>query len=346
MKSRNCNLKFGVIGVGCQGQNHLQTLSANPLAELSAVCDIEEQRLKQQADAFDVPLRFTDFNDLLARDDIEAVVIALPDHLHRESTLSALSAGKHVLLEKPMAVSVEDALAIRNAARRSGTCFMINLSNRWMYSFSKGKEILDSGQVGELRYVYARMTNRIQVPTELLPWLHHSHPAHWIGVHRLDIARWWSGSEVVRVRGVQRYGVLRDMDYDAPDFFQAIIEFQNGVVMSLEVHWILPQNYPVPVDSKFYALCSRGVIDIDRVRSELMSVSSDSVAISTPIAGPTLDQQNGFVYAASRHFVDCALTGKKPLVDAEDGLALTRVLCAVVESCKNDGKVVELNPDE
>ena len=335
-------LKIGVVGLGLQGQKHLRNFSANHKADIRAVCDLDQQRLSESAEAFNVPNSFLDYRDLIKCDEVEAVAVVLPDHMHRDAAVAALTSGKHLLLEKPMAIAVEDAEAMAEAARRSSSCFMLNHSNRWMYPFARGKQLLDSGEVGALRYIFARMANRIVVPTELLPWLKKSHPAHWIGVHRLDIARWWAGSEVARVRGVQRYGVLRERGYEAPDFFQATIEFRNDVVMSLEVNWILPPDYPITVDSKFFALCSNGVIDVDRARSELMIGKSDSFDLSTPADGASLDQTSGFTFAASRHFVDCALNDTNPLIGAEDGLALTKALCAIVESCENDGKVIEL----
>jgi len=336
-------IRFGVIGAGMQGASHLRQISRHPQVDLRAVCDINEELLASAAGTYNIPHQFTEYGELFERDDIDAVVIVLPDHHHRDAAVRALVAGKHVLLEKPMATNLDDAVAIEAAARDSDRCFMLNLSNRWMYPFSEGKRIIDSGAYGEVRHVFARMTNRIDLPTKMLPWLKNSHPAHWIGIHRLDIARWWIGREVIRVRGVERYGVLKEQGYDAPDFYQATLEFDGGAVMNLEGSWILPLTFPSLVDSRFYALCEKGVIDIDRMRSELMTAGPDTWTLNTPAAGPVNDQEAGHVNAAAYHFVDCILEKKSPLIDAGDGLALTRILCAIVESCKEDGKIVTLS---
>ncbi|MFP4026284.1 MAG: Gfo/Idh/MocA family protein [Candidatus Brocadiia bacterium] len=335
-------LSVGIIGVGMQGHGHVVNFSNNPRAEVRAICDIDEQKLQKEAQDFDVPLQFEDFHEMLGCDEVDAVAIVLPDYLHREAAVAALEQGKHVLLEKPMALSLGDAGAIVEAAEEGEGCFMLNLSNRWMYPFSKGKGLLDNGDIGDVWYVFARLSNRIDVPTELLPWLEQSHLAHWIGVHRLDIARWWIGREAQRVRAVHRKGVLSERGFDAADFYQATIEFEGGAVLSLEGSWILPSSYPSLVDSRFYALCSNGVIDVDRMRSELAVADGKEFKMSTPTNGPTLDQAAGFTFAASRHFVDCALEGKPPLTGAEEGLALTKILCALVESARQDGKVMEL----
>lgn len=342
MSEASARLRVGVIGVGWHGGSHLENFQANPQAEVAAICDINETLLAERAEELGGVRTFTDYRELLACDDVDAVAVALPDHLHRDPAVAACQAGKHLLLEKPMALNVEDAEAIAAAARQTQACVMLNLSNRWMYPFAKGKELLDAGAVGEVRYVFARMSNRMDVPTERLRWLQHSHPAHWIGIHRLDIARWWIGREAVRVRAVQRRGVLAERGYDAPDFYQATIEFDGGAVMSLEGAWCLPLSHPTLVDSKFYALCTDGVIDVDRLRSELLVTTGEGFQMSTPAAGPALDQQAGFTYAASNHFVGCALAGKEPMVTVEDGLALTRILCAIVRSCEADGEVLEV----
>ena len=328
----------------CSSDLHLDDLAANPRAELRAVCDLDAERLTMAARAFDVSLQFSDYEEMLASDEIDAVIIVLPDHLHREPALAALNAGKHVLLEKPMALNVHDAQAIADAAGSAKGRFMLNLSNRWMPAFAQGKELVENGEYGDVRYVFSRISNRIDIPTEKLPWLlEHSHLVHWTAIHRLDIARWWIGREVVRVRALQREGVLAAKGFKAADLYQATLEFEGGSIMNLESQWILPQSYPSFIDSKFWALCDNGLIDIDRLRSELITAGPESLDISTPLFGPMLDQHSGYTFAASRHFVDCALDGTDPLVTAADGLALTRILCAIVESCESDGQVIELD---
>ena len=334
-------LRVGIIGVGWHGAGHVRNFSAEPRAEVTALCDLDEARLAQRAAEIGGCRTFADYRDLLACEEMDAAVIALPDPLHRDPAVAALAAGKHVLLEKPMALTVPDAEAIAAAARAAAGVFMLDLSNRWIPAFARGKQRIDSGELGEVRYVFARLANRIEVPAERLPWLRDSHLAHWIGIHRLDIARWWIGREAVRVRAVQRRGVLAARGIDAPDFYQATIEFDGGAVVNLEGNWILPPTFPGLVDSKFFALCQRGCIDVDRLRSEMAVAGPEAFELATPSAGQVLDQQCGFTYAAARHFIDCALAGQPPLVGADDGLALTRILCAIVRSAEADGEIVE-----
>ncbi|MCC7493122.1 MAG: Gfo/Idh/MocA family oxidoreductase [Fimbriimonadaceae bacterium] len=335
-------LRCGVIGVGWQGGGHLANLQADPRCELTAICDLNEALLAERAAAFGVPHTFTDFRQLIACEAVDAVIVVIPDHLHREPAMAVLEAGKHLLLEKPLAVTVDDAEAIAATARSAPGTFMLNLSNRFMHAFAAGKAALEAGQYGAVKYVWCRLANRLEVPTTRLPWLQHSHLAHWIGIHRLDIARWYIGSEVRRVRAVERRGVLAAQGFDTADFVQATLEFDNGAVVNLEANWILPAGWPSLVDSRFYCLCERGVIDVDRTRSEL-SMAGESFDLNTPGAGPVHGRAAGFTVEAHRHFVDCCFSGATPLVGAADGLALAKALCAVVESCRLDGEVIELS---
>lgn len=333
---------MGVIGLGWQGGSHLQNIRDCYRAELVAICDINEKVLSERREALGVGHCFADYHDLLACEEVDAVVIVLPDHLHRDAAVATLAAGKHLLLEKPMALTVKDAEEIAEAAEHAPGRFMLNLSNRWMTAFAAGKAKLDGGGFGEVRYVWSRMANRVEVPLAKLRWLEKSHLAHWIGIHRLDIARWYIGREIIRVRAIHRKGVLAKRGFDNIDFFQATIEFDGGAVMNLEANWILPPSFPSLVDSRFYCLCENGVIDVDRTRSELAVAGPQTFEMTTPTAGNVLGRQSGFTMDALGHFVDCCLDGGEQMVTADDGVALTRALCAIVESCEADGQVIDL----
>lgn len=342
MSAIDTPLRFGIIGLGLQGASHLANIGHEARATVTAICDRDESLLASWGESLSVSHRFTDYRELVRCEAVDAVVVALPDHLHAEAAVAALEAGRHLLLEKPMATAVDQAEAVAAAARAGGGRFMLNLSNRWMPAFAAGKHRLDSGELGAPRYIFSRMANRLVLPTEQLPWLQHSHLAHWTGVHRLDIARWYLGDEPVRVRALERRGVLEARGFDTADLYQATIEFAGGAVMTLEGSWILPDTWPNAVDSRFYTLCERGVIDVDRLRSELMVVGDEAVDMNTPLAGERLGRRAGFTCEALRHFVDCCLEGRDPMIGADDGLALTRALCAIVSSCANDGEIVEI----
>ncbi|MFQ6096778.1 MAG: Gfo/Idh/MocA family protein, partial [Armatimonadota bacterium] len=220
MSAIDC-LRIGVIGLGVQGQKHVDCFRAAPNATVTAICDANEVLLNERSAQYGVEAAYTDYRALLEQADVDAVSLVLPDHLHRDACEAAFAAGKHVLLEKPMATTVEDAEAILAAQKRAGTKLMINWSNRWMPAFASGKAALDEGRLGDPLYIYARLSNTLYVPTKMLSWAAGTRLPHWLICHRFDIARWYLGCEAKRVRAVCRSRVLRGMGIDTPDFYQA-----------------------------------------------------------------------------------------------------------------------------
>lgn len=334
-------LGIGVIGVGIQGKSHLDCYHADPRVEIRAIADVNEQTLQERKAEFGVGRTFTDYRDLLACDDVQAVTIATPDHFHREPAVAAFGAGKHVLLEKPMATVLEDAEAMLAAAKRSGQKFMINLSNRWMPAFAQTKEALDRGDLGDPKYIYARLSNTLWVPTKMLTWAGESALPHWLMVHRLDIARWFIGREAKRVNAVCRYGVLSGMGVNTPDFYQATVEFEDDIVGNFEHCWILPESLPYLVDSKFQLVCTKGYALIDPVQPGFRMATAEEHKQPSTLYCQVLGEPVGFVRQAIKHFVTCVVEDKEPLITGEDGLALTKTLCAVVQSAK-EGRPVDL----
>ncbi|MBM3497587.1 MAG: Gfo/Idh/MocA family oxidoreductase [Armatimonadetes bacterium] len=335
-------LELAVVGVGLQGEGHVKCYDAIPNARVVAVCDANAQRAADVGARFGAEVVRGGYEELFAREDIDAVSIALPDHLHRDAAEKAFAAGKHVLLEKPLATTVEDAQAIVAAQKASGKKLMVNWSNRWMLAFSQTKEALESGALGDPLYCYARLNNTLYVPTKMLSWSANTQLPHWLICHRLDIARWYFGSEATRVTAVRRYGVLRDRGIDTPDLYQATIEFANGCVGNFESCWILPESLPWIVDSKFQLICTQGYANIDPLLPAHVRAGETKYEQPGYLAGDVMGEPTGFVRQAIQHFVDCVLQDREPLITGEDGLAITRTLCAVIEAAET-GQAVELS---
>jgi predicted dehydrogenase len=339
--SASGRLRVGVIGVGVQGQKHIECFQAAHNATVTAICDANESLLKDRAKQYGIAGTYTDYREMLREAEVDAVAIVLPDHLHRTVCEAAFGAGKHVLLEKPMATTVEDAEAIVAAQKRAGTKLMINWSNRWMPAFAGGKAALDAGKLGEPLYIYARLSNTLYVPTKMLSWSAGTRLPHWLICHRFDIARWYLGCEAKRVRAVCGSRVLREIGIDTPDFYQATIEFENGVVGNFESCWVLPETLPFIVDSKFQMVCTKGYVNVDPLLPVSVVASDQTATYGTPLFADVMGRPQGFVFDAICHFVDSVLAGREPLITGVDGLAITRAMCAIVESAET-GKAVEL----
>ena len=122
---------FGVVGTGLWGEFHALVYSSHPGAQLVAVCDVNAERAAQIAKKYGAKRWYTGYLDLLADGEVDAVTVATPDHLHREIGVAAAQAGKDVLMEKPLALTVDDCQAVIAAAQRAGSKLMVDFHNRW-----------------------------------------------------------------------------------------------------------------------------------------------------------------------------------------------------------------------
>lgn len=150
------SIRIGMIGVGQIGKFHLQQYAKIPGAQVVAAADINEAELQRVAVEFNIPFTTTDFRELLARDDIDAVDVCLHNNLHAPVTIEALQAGKHVYCEKPMAGAYVDALAMYETAQRTGRKLSIQLATLFSKETKAAKRLIDAGYLGKL--YHARST--------------------------------------------------------------------------------------------------------------------------------------------------------------------------------------------
>lgn len=143
-------IRIGVIGVGIIGKAHLQQYAGIPGAKVVAVCDINEQEARQAADLYGIPHVYTDYKDMLARDDIDAVDVCLHNNFHAPLTIAALRAGKHVYCEKPLAGSYADGVSMLEAARETGRKLHIQLNTLYKKETKAAKALIDDGQLGRI----------------------------------------------------------------------------------------------------------------------------------------------------------------------------------------------------
>ncbi len=201
-------IRVGVVGYGNRGRylaaNYSQ--SEHPGFQLAAACDTSPQRLRLARQEHGDALFCTEhWTELLARADIDAVVVATHDHQHLEPTLAALAAGKHVICEKPLCQSAADAAKVVEAVRRSGRVFMIGFELRHCAVFTTMRRLLDEGRIGEVKvahvfdnvsvggsYYFHRPRRKAQMKSLLLQKASHS----------LDLLNGFAGSRPVKVYGI------------------------------------------------------------------------------------------------------------------------------------------------
>jgi len=312
-------LGIGVIGMGMMGQIHAAEYAANPQCRLQALVDTSPAVLSESCRRYNVP-GYTDHRELLARKDVQAVSICTPDDQHRQVVLDALTAGKHVLLEKPIATTMEDADAIVAAAAQTPVKLMMGHTLRFSPRYKKAKELIQDGAIGEVQSLFARRTNIISVPHRLAGRVS---LLAFLGVHDLDIMRWMAESEVVKVYCEVKKGLLAAQGYDVEDVVFTTLRFASGAIGCGEFGWILPVNHPSGHDFRLDITGTHGALTIDEAHDGL-SVAGVERYIQPPVQARTAP-----VVAA---FLECILLDKKPPVTAEDGREALRIAIAAQKS--------------
>ena len=221
-------LTLALIGAGGMGQRLAQTANTLPNCEVAFVCEPDEQRACEVAEALEAELSWP-LEELVAHDDLDAVIVAAPNHLHAQLSIAAAEAGKHIFCEKPMALSVADAQCMIEAAEASGVKLMIGQVLRYILPFVWIREFIAEGNLGE---PFGMQVTRIGGP-----WTG-THPQHWrrradqcggplfeIGAHEIDFIRCILGQAT---SVYARLGHFLPSDVDYEDFAQVMINFDNG----------------------------------------------------------------------------------------------------------------------
>lgn len=334
---------IGLIGCGIWGSLHAQTYSRSPFTELVTTCDQDGDRAEQFSQKYGSGNYTSDYQEILTNPEISAVSIATPDHTHTRIVLDALNAGKHVLVEKPLATTVQECKDILKARDVSGTILMVDFHNHWNIPFLQVKEMVDSGELGDLQMINVRLNDTIYVPTKMLNWASSSSPAHFLGSHVIDLIRWISGSEILRVYSVSRKEVLRKKGINTPDFYQSILELSNGATAYVENCWIVAENAPNIFEFKGDFIGSKGSTFVNVSHHRMIEKYTEKEAGFSDVMG-VVDRYGkalGFCTASIEHFIDCIAHNKQPIVTGEDGLIATQVVQAMEESA-NTGLPVDL----
>lgn len=340
--TRQQPLRAAVVGLGLQGMHHVKAYDYLLNTELVAVCDLNEARAHEVAEDFHVPGVYTDFAAMFQQEALDVVSLCTPDPYHLAPALAACGAHVNVLLEKPMATTTEEARQICRAVEEAGIALMVNYANRWQLPTLNAKGALDRGELGKPRSAYCRMINPISVPTGMIaPWVKQTSLAHWLMSHSIDRVRWFLGGNGKRVRTVGTWGVLQGLGIDKPDTIHATVEFDNGTVGVLDAWWILPNSMPLVGGSLFTLVCERGYVEVDNNMPVVKMATEKGYSYPGVWAGDIHGSPAGTMFEAVKHFADRVYQGKSPIMDQRDGLEVTKISCAVVESLES-GKEVEI----
>jgi len=335
-------LKLGLIGTGGWGRTHALAYRTHPSAELVAVYDKDEARGRAFAKEFGIPKVCRSAEEVAADPEVRAVAVVTPDFAHKEGAFAVINEGKALLIEKPLATTVADAEEICAAARRKGIQAMVDFHNRFNPQYDNAKKRLENG-LGKARFISMRHSNSVDVPVSMLSWANRTSALWFLGSHSSDLVRWLMGSEVVEVYGTCNSGILRSKGIDAPDAWAYILKFADGGIGTIENTWILPDNLPMHGDFRAEIIAEHGVYYTTLLAPEVSESYGpdghhrDDYLTQLDIRGV----QFGFTLQSIQYFVDCVIRDEAPFITLEDGLANTRILCAVQESAAT-GQPVKL----
>lgn len=337
-------LRMGVVGAGLWGANHAHVFTTLPETELVAVCDVSPERAEAMKAETGAKAAYTRHEDLITDPHVDAVSIATPDFTHTPIILAALAAGKHVLSEKPLATTLEEASAIADAAARSKAKLMVDFHNRVSPAIVQVREAVASGEIGRPVHGSARLSNTTFVPLEMLSWASRSSALWFLGSHALDALRFVLADEVKRVYAVSREGVLAARGVATKDVHLAILEFAKGTVVTMENSWLLSPDNPQVFDFKLELVGDKGQVQADPSHNGAVRRLTGKGLRYADVLGvaPTgATRVGGFVFEAIARFVDAVLRDAPLLADVADGLAATRALAAIEQSAAS-GRPVDL----
>jgi predicted dehydrogenase len=342
-------LKIGVIGLGSISDAHLAAYQKNNQAELYAVCDLNEQRAKDKAEKYAASKVFTDYRMLLADDNVDAVSICTWNNLHAEIAVAALDAGKHVLVEKPLAMTVEEALQIEQATRRSGKLLQVGFVRRHATNTDIAKQFIDAGDLGDIYYAKATCIRRLGNPGGWFADKERSGggPVIDLGVHIIDICWYLMGRPKVKSISGNTYNQLGNRsnvknlafyqaaDYDpskntVEDMANALIRFENGASLMVDVSFTLHAKKD-EISVKLYG--DQGGVELE---PELFIVSEkhDTILNITPQINQLTFNFGQAFQSEVDHFIQCCLTGQPTNSPVEDGVEMMKMLCGIYESAQ------------
>ena len=310
-------LNIGVIGLGAIGQQHVQALVQVERANLLSVMDINQKIAEKTADKYNTKA-FVDYKEMLAMPELDAVIVATPDEIHTEPCLSAANAGKHILVEKPIATTIEDAKAIINATDEANVKLMVGFSLRFNLHYMKVKRMVADGKLGNLISVFARRLNSVTQAGRING---RCGVLHFLGIHDFDVLRWIIGSEPVSIYTEESTSVPKKFPQDNESF--SIIRFANGVRACAHIGWNLPLQHLGGRDFKFDIIGTKGALYLDQMRQGI-EVYSETLSKYPSV--------NSGLYIEDRAFVDCILDDTPSPSTGADGLAALKMVMGAVKS--------------
>ncbi|MCG2796523.1 MAG: Gfo/Idh/MocA family oxidoreductase [Actinomycetia bacterium] len=333
-------VRVGVIGCGYWGPNFIRNLVSIKSVDLVGVCDSDEGRLGKVLEGYPHLRGTPDTDELINSDGVDALIIVTSASTHYELAKRAMTAGKHVFVEKPLSLKVAEGEELVEIAREKGLVLMVGHLLIYHPAVERMKEYVDSGELGDILYIYSQRLNLGKIRSdENCLWS--------IGPHDLSVMLYLLEEEPVEV-------AVHGMDYlqrGVEDVIFCNLKFPDDVIANLHISWLDPHKerkitvvgnkkmlvFDDMLSSEKLRIYDKGVEEVDGYLSFADSISlrfgdvlSPAVAMEEPLGRECL------------HFIDCVKEGSESLSGGEQGLKVLKVLEAAQRSLEQGGKPVSI----
>ncbi|HKR29814.1 MAG TPA: Gfo/Idh/MocA family oxidoreductase [Terriglobales bacterium] len=328
-------VQIGIIGTGIMGDLYAKIYSAHPLSRVVAASSRKQSKLDEFLRRHQIANGYTDYRKMLERSDLDAVVVATPDHHHFLPAKAVLESGRHAFVEKPFTTSIEEADELIRIADKAKKKIQVAFNHRWLSAYYQAKSSIAAGEIGSPLAGYARKNDTLYVATEYITWAAATTPAWFLSSHDIDLMRWFLASEPVEARAWGRKEVLQARGIDTYDVIQAQVRFASGAFVTFESAWIYPNTFPSIVDSFMEVIGSAGHIHLDR-KCESVELSTEK-KFSYPkgfLNAEIFGRMRGAFPSCLEDFLYAIIDNTEPKVTAWDGRQVTATLEAIHRSLK------------
>lgn len=352
--------RVGIIGTGGISHCHMEGYKAIPeLCDVVAVCDLDAEKVKKYAEQYNVPHWYTDYNEMLAKENLEAVSVCTWNAAHKPATIAALNAGCHVLCEKPMAMNTAEAVEMEEAAQKNGKVLQIGFVRRFGKDASTLKTFIESGRLGDIYYAKAVYLRRDGCPGGWFGDKEYSGggPLIDLGVHVMDLTRYLTGNP----KPIAAYGIVDkslgkerakakyakgegawkivnnlgiEFKYTVEDFVTAYVKFDNGMTLQLEASFNLNLKQDVGTVELFGTKGGAKLTPDVEIYTDMDGYLVDIKPTGdTAFDGPAFNRE-------VKSFIDCVRDGAECKAPTEAGINLMKIIDAIYRSAEEHREVV------
>ena len=325
-----------MIGCGSIAQHrHLPEYAFNENVEIVAVCDINELRANEVAEKYNAKA-YSEYKELLQSGEVEIVSVCTPNYLHAPISIEALNAGVHVLCEKPMATSQEEAEAMIEAAHKSGKKLMIAHNQRFVKSHQKARQLIESGEIGKIysfRTAFGHGGPEGWSVDGKESWFFQKEKAFIgamgdLGVHKTDLLRYVLGEEIVEVGAFVETSAKDFADVD--DNAVCVLKTESGIIGTLAASWA----YVSKEDNSTIIYGEKAILRLEDDPNNSLIVQYITGEVVNYQLGKIQSNANGGQNNTRvvEQFVDCVLNDKEPLINGEEGMKSLAVILAALKS--------------